>query len=75
MYSANLNYKLLSELLFGLIERELIKKETRPTSFDGQKRVTDWYHRTPEGDDLYLKFKEIEESLSISEAHSRSGTR
>lgn len=69
MSFANVNYDVLIDLLFGLVDRELIKKETRQTSFDGQKRVTDWYHRTPEGDDLYIKFKEIEEKLTISGSH------
>lgn len=74
MYSANVNYNLLIELLFGLIEAEIIEKETRPRSYVGQKRDTVWYQRTREGDEIYSKFKELEKKLSIRGAHSRSGS-
>ncbi|MBA7491399.1 hypothetical protein ES702_01944 [subsurface metagenome] len=65
---SNLNYKLLKDILFGLIENEIINRETRKISYDGQKRETKYYIRTREGDKILDKFNEIQEQLTRLES-------
>ncbi len=50
MTRANLNHTKIKHILFKLIEDKLIETETRPRSFTGQKRDTDYFIRTREGD-------------------------
>jgi len=63
---ANLNHGSLKKILFGLIEGELIKVETRPVSSEGHKIETDYYFRTDEGKAILDKFNEIRGRLTRS---------
>lgn len=63
---ANLNHGLLKKILFGLIEGELIKVETRPLSPEGHQVETDYYFRTEEGKEILDKFEDIRGRLTRS---------
>ena len=67
---ANLCHSLLKVLLFGLLDEKLIEVETRPLAFDGSKRVTEYYVRTKDGDEILDQFKELKEKISIEVAPS-----
>lgn len=68
---ANINHGKLHDLLFGLIDDQLIDVETRPNSVSGQKRETDYFLRTPDGDKLLINFKEIRARLTRSGSPSK----
>ena len=68
LIEANINHGKLHDLLFGLIDDQLIDVETRPNSVSGQKRETDYFLRTPDGDQLINDFKEIRARLTRAES-------
>lgn len=68
IHAANYSWGPLRRILFGLLRGELIEIETRPESFTGEKRKTDYYVRTLEGDEVLSKFNEIREQLTMSES-------
>lgn len=53
----------LSDLLFKLIEDQLIHVETRPRSVTGDKRKTDYYVRTPEGENILNDYTELRSKI------------
>ena len=59
-------YATLKEILSSLLTGELLKIETRPISYSGGKRKTNYYVRTVEGDKVLTKFNEIEKRISMS---------
>ena len=61
---ANINHGVFHDLLFGLIDDKLINVETRPRSVSGQKRETDYFLRTPDGDKLLNEFEELRGRLT-----------
>lgn len=63
---ANVNSSKLMKILFGLIDDQLLRIETRKTSSAGLRRVTDYYLRTIEGDALIKDFQEVKERISTS---------
>jgi predicted transcriptional regulator len=67
---ANINHSVFHELLFGLLDDHLINVETRPNSVSGQKRETDYFLRTPKGDQLINDFKELRSRLTRAESPS-----
>jgi len=72
---ANLNNGKLHDILFGLLDDHVIKIETRPRSFSGQKRDTDYYLRTEYGDEIIRNFRELKSRLTTSGSPSASGSR
>lgn len=62
---ARVNWDPLKEILSSLLTGELLRIETRPLSFTGDRRKTDYYVRTSEGDKVHKKFKEIKERISM----------
>ena len=67
---ANINHEVFHDLVFGLIDDQLINVETRPLSVSGQKRETDYFLRTPKGDQLINDFKELRSRVTRAESPS-----
>ena len=63
---SRVNWAPLKDILSALVSGEIIKTEIRPLSPTGHKRKTEYYIRTAEGDNVLIKFKEIEKRISIS---------
>ena len=63
---SRINWNPIKEILSTLISGELLKIETRPHSETGQKRETNYYVRTAEGDKALIKFKETRKRISMS---------
>ena len=63
----------LSDILYELVTGELISVETRSHSFIGDKRETDYYVRTPDGDEMISEITGIRKRLSRPGAPTRSG--
>jgi len=72
MNVSNLSWKTFKNIIFSLIDQELIEVETRDISYSGQDRVTDYFIRTSQGDDTIVQFKSLREKLSIEGAPSKS---
>lgn len=68
---SNINSDKLSDILMELVTGELLEVETRPRSFAGNKRETDFYVRTSDGDELIRDIKGVKERLSIEGVHSQ----
>ena len=71
---ANVNSSHIREILFGLIEDQLLKTETRKFSPGGFRLKTDYFIRTREGDDLVKDFKDVRERITLEGAHPRTGS-
>lgn len=71
---AHLHTSKLHDILFGLLDDRMIKVETRPRSFSGQKRDTDYYLRTDHGDEIMSNFRELTSHLTTVGSPSRSGS-
>ena len=69
--NARINSYRLNDILFGLIEDKLIKVETRPQSQLGQKRKTEYFIRTPDGETFIRDFTGLRERSTRSGAHTR----
>jgi predicted transcriptional regulator len=68
---ANVGIDKLSDILLELMTGDLISVETRSRSFSGDKRETDFYLRTRDGDTLIERFSEVRERLSTPGAPRR----
>lgn len=62
----------LSDILMELVTGDLISVETRSRSFIGDKRETDFYIRTSDGDELIKDITGIRKRLSKPGAQTRS---
>ena len=69
--NAGINSFRLNDILFGLIEDKLIKIETRPRSLLGQKRKTDYFIRTPDGETFIQDFTGLKARSTRSGAQPR----
>ena len=72
---ARVNTDKLSTILMELVTGDLISVETRSRSFVGDKRETDFYIRTSDGDELIKDITGIKERLSRPGAQTRSAHR
>lgn len=72
---ARVNTHKLSDILMELVTGDLISVETRPLSFAGDNRVTDFYIRTSDGDELIDDITLVRKRLSRPGAHSGSAHR
>ncbi len=72
---ARVNTDKLSDILMELVTGELISVETRSRSFVGDKRQTDFYIRTLDGDAMIQNITGIKKRLSRPEAPTRSTPR
>lgn len=70
MTRANVSYKKLLPILFGLIDDQLLRAETRKFSPMGSKIKTDYYVRTREGDTLIKDFDDLTGRISLEGAPS-----
>ena len=62
---ANVRYRTILPILFGLIDDQILRTETRKISPRGLKRSTEYFIRTPEGDALNADIEAIKERLSM----------
>ena len=62
------NTGMITDVLFGLVEDKLIRVETRPRSRLGQRRETEFFVRTPDGDSFIRDFTGVRERLTKSGA-------
>ena len=68
---ARMNIDPLRKILSTMLTGELLRIETKPLSISGDRRKTDYYIRTPEGDELHKQFRELVKRISMSESQSK----
>lgn len=70
---ANVNSSRIREILFGLIDDQLLKTETRKHSPGGFRLNTDYLIRTREGDELIKDFKDVRKRISTEGSQEARG--
>ena len=72
---ANVTSSRIHEILFGLIDDQLLKTENRKYSPGGFRMMkgTDYYIRTQEGDDLIKDFNGVKERITIEGSQGARG--
>ncbi len=71
---ANVNSGRISSILFALVDDRLLRTETRKTAPSGNRRDTDYFIRTREGDDLIKDFKNVRSRITKEGAPSAQGS-